>query len=157
MTDVCHNKTVKYLCSYNQRLTKNVSLTWLSLIFLQFQRKSFYSFSHMVLYQNLCSAEVAILDFHSTQTAIIRLLTSSAVDGGYEHRSSQTKDQTASGSYVCKRIETKCAISIEGLPQIQFICLSVSEKTIFQKQINQKQELPLMFLFVNGSRRNQQS
>ena len=34
MTGLCHNKTVKYLCSYNQSLTKNVSLTRLSLIFL---------------------------------------------------------------------------------------------------------------------------
>ena len=61
----------------------------------------------MVLYQKLCSAELAISDFHSMQTAFIRLLAASAVDRGYEHRSGQTKHQTASGSYVCKRIETK--------------------------------------------------
>ena len=85
----------------------------------------------MVLYQNLCSAEVAILDFHSMQTAFIRLLAASAVDRGYEHRSGQTKHQTANGSYVCmyvcsKRNEHLLYRGVHRLlpTKIQFICLS---------------------------------
>ena len=42
------------------------------------------------------------------------------------------------------------------LPSFRSFGQAVSEKKIFQKSINKKQELPVVAMFVNGSRRNEQ-
>ena len=41
--------------------------------------------------------------------------------------------------------------------QVSFTWPTVSEEKIFQKSTNQKQELPVVAMFANGSRRNEQS
>jgi hypothetical protein len=41
--------------------------------------------------------------------------------------------------------------------KFRFIWTSASEKTIFKKSTNQKQELPVVAMFGNGSGRNGQS
>ena len=43
------------------------------------------------------------------------------------------------------------------LPNFGSFGLAVSEENIFFKSANQKQELPVAAMFVNGSRRNEQS
>ena len=57
---------------------------------------------------------------------------------------------------------TKCTIFIDDLPRMlptkfDSIGQAVSEKKIFQKSTNQKEELPVAAMIVNGSELNQQS
>ena len=62
----------------------------------------------------------------------------------------------------CQWIGTKLAIFIKDLPRMlptkfRFIWPSVFREDFFQKSTNQKQELPVVAMFVNGSARNEQS
>ena len=64
--------------------------------------------------------------------------------------------------HVCERIGTKWANSIKGLPRIlptifRSFWPSASEETIFWKSTNQKQKLPQVAMFVNGSKLNEHS
>ena len=74
----------------------------------------------------------------------------------------QSEKRIACGSHVCLRIGTKCAIFIEDLPQMlpfkfRFIWPHGFREEDFFKSTNQKQELPVTALFINGSGRNVQS
>ena len=73
---------------------------------------------------------------------------------------SQSEKRVAFGGHVCKRIWTKLAIFIENLPQMlptkfRFIWQSGFRGEDFQKSSNQKQELSMVAIFVNGSGRNE--
>jgi hypothetical protein len=64
--------------------------------------------------------------------------------------------------HVCQRIGTKWAIFIEDLPRMlptkfRFIWPSGFRGEDLKKSANQKQELPMVAMFVNGSGQNEQS
>ena len=70
----------------------------------------------------------------------------------------QSETRIACGSHVCKGIGTKCAICIEDLPwmlstKFRFFwsCGFIED---FFKSTNQKQELSLAAMFLNGSGQN---
>jgi hypothetical protein len=67
----------------------------------------------------------------------------------------------ACGGHVCYRIWTKCAIFIDDIPwmlpiKFRFIWPNGFRAEDFQKSANQKQELPVVVMFANGLRRNEQ-
>ena len=69
---------------------------------------------------------------------------------------SANQKQELSGDHVCQRIGIKCAIFIEDLPQqlptkFRFIWLSSLRGEDFIKSANQKEELSVQTMFVNGS------
>ena len=73
----------------------------------------------------------------------------------------QSETRIAFGSHVCQRIGTKLAIFIKDfrrmLPtKFRFIWFgqAVSEEKIFLESTNQKHELPLAAMLVNGSELN---
>ena len=73
----------------------------------------------------------------------------------------QSETRTACGGHVCYRIGTKGAIVIEDLPKMlsakfRFIWPSGFRGEDFKKSANQKQELPVLAMFVNGSGQNEQ-
>jgi hypothetical protein len=63
----------------------------------------------------------------------------------------------ACAGHVFKRISTKLALFIEDLPSFGSFGKAVSKEKIFFKLANQKQELPMAAMFVNGSELNDQS
>jgi hypothetical protein len=72
---------------------------------------------------------------------------------------SQLETRVACGGHVCKRIGTKWAIFTEDLPymlpiKFRFIWPSGFRGEDLKKSANQKQELPVAAMFVNGSGRN---
>ena len=74
----------------------------------------------------------------------------------------QSEPRTACGGHVCYWIGTKLAIFTEELPQIlpskfRFIWPNSFRGEDFQKSTNQKQELPVTAMFVNGWGRNEHS
>ena len=74
----------------------------------------------------------------------------------------QSETRIACGGHVCYWIGTKLAIFIENLPSMlptkfRFIWETDSEEKIIEKSINQKQELPVAAMFVNGSKLNEQT
>ena len=74
----------------------------------------------------------------------------------------QSGTRIACGGHVCQRIGTKLAIFIEDLPwmlptKFRFIWPSGFRGEDLKKSANQKQKLPVVAMFVNGSGRNEQS
>ena len=76
---------------------------------------------------------------------------------------SQSETRIVCGGHLCKRIGTKWAKFIEDLPRklptkFRFIWPSGFRGEHFIKKLtNQKQELHVAAMFVNGSGRNEQS
>ena len=71
----------------------------------------------------------------------------------------QSETRIVCGGHVCKRIGTKWAIFIEDLPRMlstkfQFIWPSGFRGEDLKKSANQKQELPMAAMFVNGLGQN---
>jgi hypothetical protein len=74
----------------------------------------------------------------------------------------QSETRIVCGGHVCKRIGIKWAIFIEDHPRMlptksQFIWPSGFRGEDFWKSANQKQELPMATIFVNGSGQHKQS
>ena len=74
----------------------------------------------------------------------------------------QPETRIACDSHVCYQIGMQLAIFIEDLPQMlptmfRFIWYSGLRGEDFQKSTNQKQELPVVAMFVSESGRNEQS
>ena len=74
----------------------------------------------------------------------------------------QSERRIAHGGHVCQWIGRKCAILIANLPQMlptrfRFIWPSHFREENFQKLTNQKQELAVVAILVNGSGQNEQS
>ena len=74
----------------------------------------------------------------------------------------QSETRIACGGHVCYRIRNKWAIFIEDLPRMlptkfRFIWPSGFRGEDLKKLANQKQELPMAAMFVNGSGQNEQS
>ena len=74
----------------------------------------------------------------------------------------QSETRIACGSHVCKWIGTKWAIFIEDLPRMlptkfRFIWPSGFRGEDLKKSANQKQELPMVAMFVDGSGQSEQS
>jgi hypothetical protein len=72
---------------------------------------------------------------------------------------SQLETRIAYGGHVCYRIETKWPIFIEDMllmipTKFWFISPSGARGEDFKKSANQKQELPMVAMFVNGSGQN---
>ena len=74
----------------------------------------------------------------------------------------QSETRIVCGGHVCKRIGTKWALFIEDLPRMlptkfRFIWPCRFRGEDLKKSANQKQELPMAAMFVNGLGQNEQS
>jgi hypothetical protein len=74
----------------------------------------------------------------------------------------QSETRIVCGGHVCKRIGTKSTISIEDLPlmlptKFRFIWQSGFRGKDLTKSTNQKQEWPVVAIFVKESGRNEQT
>ena len=74
----------------------------------------------------------------------------------------QSETRIACGGHISERIGMKWAIFVEELPwmiptKFRFIWSSGFREEDFFKSANQKQELPVVAMFVKGSGQNEQS
>ena len=74
----------------------------------------------------------------------------------------KTETRISCGGHLCQRIGTRGVLFQRTfqecfLPNVASFGKAVSEEKMFQKSTNQKKELPVTAMFVNRSRRNEQS